>query len=201
MPKERAQSPSSCDDNRESASSLSVYLSNSDDCVHKLRRPRAMKNPSIPIQSTENNLALADGSEEYPILLPGIKKYKGEAIREILVRLPDGSLAAWDISQFNGRKKLVLDNGSLKLVDDLLSDLFAGNICEGTCNDIDAGLGVKMISDACPGKPTVIRYQIVRVPKCCCAESTPLETCTASLYFDDVLADGNIDATTGVVVV
>ena len=194
MPRERSLIPSACDDNRESATAVAVYLSGSDTCTHKLSRPRAMRNSSILVQLTENKVEHRDGSDEYPIILTGLKKYNGETVSELVIRLADGSLATWNIGNFSGRKKLVLDNGSLKLVDDLLSDLFAGAICEGTCNDIDAGLGVKTILDnSCIGKPPVVRYQIVRVPKCCCAE-TAAEVCATSIYVNEILTTGNITA-------
>ncbi len=192
MPRERAQSPSACGDTREGAAYVAAYLSDTDDCTHKLRRPRSMRNASLLVQLTEKTVEHRDGSEDYPIILPAIKKYNGEVVSELLIRLGDGSLAAWNLGNFTGRKKLVLENGKLKLADDLLPDLFAGEICEGTCNDVDAGLGVKMMVDNCPGQPTVTRYQIVRIPKCCCAESTPLEDCADNLYVDEVLATGDI---------
>jgi hypothetical protein len=123
---------------------------------------------AIPVQLTENLVELRDGSDAHPLTLPNLKGITSESVPRILIMLPDGQIAYWDMAAFAGHKRLVIENGSAKFVDDYSSDLFSGEICEGTCDDIDAGLGVRLITHNCPGKPPKTMYQLVRTPKCCC---------------------------------
>jgi hypothetical protein len=123
---------------------------------------------AIPVQLTENTVELRDGSDLHPILLPNLKKVTSEGVPSILVMLADGQIAAWNISAFAGEKKLVTKNGQAMFVDDYSSDLFSGEICEGQCDEVDASIGVRVITHNCPGKPPKTMYQMIRIPKCCC---------------------------------
>lgn len=141
---------------------------------------------AIPVQLTENLTELRDGSDEHPIVLPNLKRVTSEGVPRILVMLADGQIAYWDVAAFGSDKKLVTKDGVAKFVDDYSSDLFSGEICESSCNDIDAGVGLRAIPVNCPGKPPRVMYQIVRTPKCCCTmDDISCEgDCTSLLGFE-----------------
>jgi hypothetical protein len=139
---------------------------------------------AIPVQLTENQVELRDGSDAHPILLPNLKRITTEGVPRIVIMLADGQLAYWDISAFAGEKRLVTENGLAKFVDDYSSDLFSGEICEAECDGVDAALGVRVITHTCPGKPAKTMYQMVRIPKCCCdLEDLDCGDCETSLGF------------------
>jgi hypothetical protein len=151
---------------------------------------------ALVVQSTENLAELIDGSEHHPLRLPNLQKVIASGIAEILVRLPDGTIGALNFGQYTGgRKKLSIIDGVLTPEDDYLSDLFSGEICEADCSDIESALGVKQIVDTCVGEPDTIRYQLCRIPTCCCEGETAAETCIDTPLLTEVLAAGEITPT------
>lgn len=185
--RERSCGTAVCDAFDYRAQALAVY-DKGDDCTRRLRRQRAITGPSIPIQLTDDVTELRDGSEEFPIKLPAMQAFVGEAIPAIVGILPDGTLVAWKAGYFSGRKKLVLDGSTFKLTGDYLSDLFDQPICEADCNEIDGALGYKAVTTSCPGEPSKTVYQVCRIPTCCCAGGAADPECPNCAPLDALLA-------------
>ena len=164
---ERACVTTECDGVAKGASRLAAYKTKTGDCTVRLGSKSRIRGGSIPVQLTENTVELRDGSLDLPIVLQNLQKSNTPTVGEIMIRLPDGTLAAWDVSAFIGKKKLILQNGSLVFTDDYSSDFFSGAICEANCAEIDALLGVKRVVTSCPGEPDKIMYQICRVALDC----------------------------------
>lgn len=145
---------------------LAVYPKGSSDPLALISKFRSA---AIPVQINENTVELKDGSIDAPIYLQNLKKTNTPAVAELLVRLSDGSIAAWDIGNVNGEKILVIKDGQITAQDKYSSDLFDGSICEETdCSNVDSTLGVKQRVVVCPGQPDKVMWQICRIPKCCC---------------------------------
>lgn len=138
-----------------------------EDCQYQLGAKFPIRGGAIPIQLTENKAELRDGSVEYPIALPNLQKSNAEFVGEILIRLPDGTIAAWDLGNFLGTRKLSLIEGLATFNSDYSSDIFSGSICEEDCSGVESALGVKRIVKVCPGQPDTIMYQLCRIPVGC----------------------------------
>src|SRR5690606_30135253 len=69
---------------------------------------------AFPMQVAPNRIELRDGSFERPITLPKLKRAAVNAISNPLFILPDGTLAAWDLSGQTGRQRLMVEDGVLK---------------------------------------------------------------------------------------
>ena len=186
--KSRSCGTTDCDAQDYKGSHLAVYHQG-EDCTRRLRRNRAITGPSIPVQLTENNVELRDGSEAYPLRFPALQKHNTEAIPALVGILPDGTLVAWNFGYFSGRKKFVLENGTMKLVGDYLSDLFDQPVCEADCGEVAGALGYKVITQNCIGEPTKEVYQVCRIPSCCC-EDAPAESCDDCAAIDALLVEG-----------
>lgn len=139
-------------------------------CWRKLTRNTAINNPSIPVQLTENTVELRDGSVNFPIRLPAIQKSNATAITALMIMTADGTIQSWDPSNQFGKKRLVLIDGAIVLVDDYSSDLFDASMCSGGCADIDGIIGYKEIPIVCPGEPDRIAIQLWKLPACCAGE-------------------------------
>ncbi len=176
-----------CDATEYKGQALAVYKKGSDSTV-RLRRQRAIKSPSIPVQLTEELTELRDGSTEFPIKLPAMQKYIGEAIPKLVGMLPDGTLVAWDFGYFSGRKKFVLEAGQMTMAGDYASDLFDQPICEAACDEVVGSIGYKALIETCPGQPPKTVYQICRIPACCCPD-VPTEDCGTYAALDEILAE------------
>lgn len=146
---------------------LTTFTSNGD---YAPLKPKSKLGPAIPIQLTGSSVELRDGSDDAPIKLPKLQVLNQPAVSNLLTKLSDGTIGAWNLAQFSGKKRLLIDNGSLVLQDDVLPDLLSANICEGTCNDVSHVLGAKLVTVDCPGAPSIELYQLCLIPKCCCQE-------------------------------
>lgn len=131
----------------------------------RLVRGSGITGPSIPVQLTENAMALRDGSLTYPIELPALQSNATASIAGIVIRKADGTLQLWDAASILGKKKLILDGGSFQLVDDLNTDLFI-NLCPAKCEDIEGIIGYKEVTITCPGLPDVQAIQLFKVALC-----------------------------------
>lgn len=151
-----------------SGRALATYSENSG-CLHPLKLTD-QTGPAIPIQLTGNKVVLADGSINHPIQLTKLQVLNIPAVNNVLTKLSDGTIGAWNIAQFSGKKRLLVENGSLHLEDDVLPDLLSSTICEGGCNDVSHVLGAKLVTIDCPGAPSIQLYQLCLIPKCCCQE-------------------------------
>lgn len=189
MPERTRQcATSECNDKQPSAGAFGVYINNSDECLHRLARPSKMRNPGLAVQLTENSVGIRDGSLEFPIKLPGLQSSNAQAMPAIIGVLPDGTLVAWKFGNFSGKKKLVLEEGNLTLVEDYGSDLLAATICaEPNCNQLEGLLGYKTVSNACPGEPTRVMTQICLAPKCCCDDLYNEDDCETCAELDELL--------------
>lgn len=163
---ERSCAPPACGEFVNSAEA--IIVSRKKNGSGRLSMASKIRGGAIPIQLTENQVELRDGSDEHPIKLPNLKKISTEGVPGIVVLLADGQLAYWDISSFASQMKLVTENGTAKFVDDVSSDMFSGTLCESDCDGADAAVGVRTIQRNCPGKPPKTMFQLVRIPKCCC---------------------------------
>jgi len=176
---ERACTTVECDGVAKGATHLAAYKTKSGDCTVRLGSKSRIRGGAIPIQLTENTVELRDGSIGSPIVLQKLQKSNAASVGELMIRLPDGTLAAWDVSAFIGKKKLILQNGSLVFTDDYSSDFFSGAICAANCSEIDALLGVKQVITTCPGEPDKIMYQVCRVALDCGFEGSVDANCQA----------------------
>lgn len=183
---DRSCSPSSCNDKKRSGASIAVYEKGSD-CTVRLTRNRAIKNPSIPIQLTENNVELRDGSSEFPIKLPGLEVSNLSTMAGLIGVMPDGKLVWWKFGNFDGKKKLAVKNGVLTIEEDYGSDVIAATICaEDSCNALDGLIGYKTIVNRCQGEPDRVMTQLCLAPKCCCPTSEA-ESCEACEAIDAII--------------
>lgn len=121
---------------------------------------------AFPIQVAPNRIELRDGSVERPIQLPKLKRVAAPTITNPLFVLPDGTLAAWDLSSQVGRQRLMVEDGELKFEDDTLPEYININMCEAECEEIEETLGVRQVQVG--GEDF---YQIVRVKRCCCGSN------------------------------
>jgi len=181
----RSCGTSECNSTEYKGQALAVYQKG-EDCTKRLRRQRAIKAPSIPIQLTDDLIEHRDGSEAFPIKLPAMQKYVGESLPKLIGMLPDGTLVAWDFGYFSGRKKFVLNAGQITMSGDYGSDLLDNPICEAACSEIEGAIGYKATTESCPGQPDKTVYQLCRIPACCC-EGAPTEDCPACDALDDIL--------------
>ena len=163
---ERTCIPADCQGQVKEVTGLAGFRRGAD-CQYELTGKMARIRGAIPIQLTENLAELRDGSIEYPIVLPNLQKSNAEFVGEILIRLPDGTIAAWDLGNFLGLRKLSLTNGLATFSNDYSSDLFSGEICEADCSGVESALGVKRIVKTCVGQPDTIMYQLCRIPVGC----------------------------------
>lgn len=146
--------------------SLTVFISE-DSSYRRLRRNIDIKSPSIPIQLTEKSVELRDGSSRFPISLPALQKSNEVSVPFLLTQDASGDIKSWALANFNGRKRLVVIDGALTLLEDYSTDLFTGAMCSGTCADVDGIIGYKEIILKCPGQPDVPAVQLIKLPGCC----------------------------------
>ncbi len=191
--KQRAGVEPSCDSDQLNGSALAIYLGTDKTCTHLLRRPSDMFGPSLISQLTANKVGHVDGSDKYPIKLPDMAKSNAEAVAALLTRDANGKIMSWEFGNVSGRKRLSVQDGMLTMLDEYLSDMFDGGICEADCADVESALGVKLVLDQCVGEPDKIRWQICRIPTCCCAEAAVAETCDTFAAFDAVLEAGEVE--------
>ena len=163
---ERECVPVECQGQVKEGTNISVFKAGAD-CQYPLTGKMRVRGGAIPIQLTENKVELRDGSVDYPITLPNLQKSNATSVGEILIRLPDGTIAAWDLGNFLGQRKLSLIDGYATFNNDYSSDLFSGEICEADCNGVESALGVKKIVKVCVGQPDTIMYQLCRIPVGC----------------------------------
>jgi hypothetical protein len=174
-----------CDTSDYKGQAIAVYHKGSETTT-RLRRQRAIKAPSIPVQLTDELVELRDGSSEFPIKLPAMQKHVGESLPKLLGMLPDGTVVAWDFGYFSGRKKFILEAGQIKMTGDYASDLFDQPMCTANCDEIVGAIGYKVITETCIGQPSKEVYQLCRIPACCCPESEA-EDCGDHPLLDDIL--------------
>lgn len=181
----RSCGTSECNSSEYKGQALAIYQKG-EDCTKRLRRQRAIKAPSIPIQLTDDVIEHRDGSDAFPIKLPAMQKYTGTALPKLLGMLPDGTIVAWDFGYFAGRKKFVLDGGQITMSGDYGSDLLDQPICSAACAEISGAIGYKAIIESCIGQPDKTVYQLCRIPACCC-ETSPAEVCVACAALDAIV--------------
>jgi hypothetical protein len=172
---ERQCVPVDCQGQVKEGTNISVFKAGAD-CQYQLTGKMRVRGGAIPVQLTENKVELRDGSVDYPIVLPNLQKSNAAFVAEILIRLPDGTIAAWDLGNFLGEKKLTLVDGQATFNNDYSSHLFSGEICEEDCSGVESALGVKRIVKVCVGQPDTIMYQICRIPVGCSTDEAA-QTC------------------------
>lgn len=193
--RQRASAQVACNDDQLQAAGVAVYLKGDSTCTHRLRRASTIKSPGLIAQLTEHEVKVVDGSADHPLSLPALEKSNSPSTRKVLIQDAAGRVRAWDMGSFSGPKKMTVRDGSLVVVDDFLTDLFEGGICEATCDGVSNALGVKLVTHSCPGQEDKIRWQLCRIPKCCCDGEEEPETCNADALelIDAVLAAGEIE--------
>ena len=152
----------------------------------RLYRPALIRRAALLLQEPNKEAELRDGSEDFPIRLPSLQSYQGEAVPALVGILPDGTLVAWKAGSFPGVKKIILEDGQFKIGHDYTSDLLSAACEESSCNALDGYLGFKTVTTSCAGEAPTTRFQIVRAPKCCCPTS-PEETVETCEEFDNIL--------------
>lgn len=161
-----ACAPSYPNDKVVKGNNLTVYV-RADREYRKLTRPTAMRSASIPVQLTESEVELRDGSANYPIILSALQKSNLKTVSKIMIQDANGKMYAWDAANFFGRQRVVVIDGSWTLVNDHNTDLFVGSMCAGDCNSISGMIGYKEILIECPGQPPTTAIQLVKMPGCC----------------------------------
>lgn len=153
-----------CETYSTSGRGLVIYID--DTCSSVLKPDDTITQESIPVQLTETEMELRDGSIAKPIKLGNLQKYVSSSIPALMVQKADGTLVAWNGPTIPGRKKVVLDNGAFMLKDDLNTDLFDNTMCIGTCMDIQGLVGYRDAWVRCPGLPDVLAVQLIKIPVC-----------------------------------
>lgn len=128
--------------------------------------------PAIPIQLTENQVALADGSADHPIQLPCLQKATGRTVPTLIFQQADGTITKWEAPQECGSFKLSIRNGMFVIEEDTIPHIIPSDICRTNCDNIDFLLGVKMTTIACPGQTTKTVMQLMAVPKYACEDTS-----------------------------
>lgn len=147
---------------------LTVWVNES--CYQRLVAPDDLQYGGIPVQVSENEIELKDGSPSHPIALPGMQTNGTLSAPILLTQLSDGTFQAWKASLMSGKKKLVAYDGSFQFEEDVHGDLFTDKMCSARCVELDGIIGYRDVVVRCEGQPDYNAVQIFKVPLCGVAE-------------------------------
>lgn len=116
--------------------------------------------PAVPVLIGDELTEPRSGSEAHPIPIDRVQEYTGNTVPVLAFRNTAGQLAVWNPPTTCDGKKVIVQDGDFKLIDDVNINIFDES-CIGSIADVDYIAGGRLFDD-CNG---VQRMQMVFFPK------------------------------------
>jgi hypothetical protein len=109
--------------------------------------------PALLVSLSDVQTELRSGAGTRPIPIDKVQETGSQTVPTLMFRNAIGQMSVWNPDANCSQKKVIVDNGDFKLIDDTVSNVFDG-ACIGSFADIEYGVGATSFID-CNGQQKV----------------------------------------------